>query len=205
MTRMRASGRVQAWAKRLATCRTRAGRNARNLAWAAVAAVAAACSIDAGRQPRALAPGDSMPLSDLSGGRPALVWVFDAEACLGCDLTGPAQGVRLLQRRMGERVETIVVAISELGEDDHALVAGFLEAQRVQADVRVRTPGAHMREFGGGPVPILYVVDGNGAVRALVDPNRMDAWRSPEDSLGLADYVDRLAKVPTMPVEARWQ
>ena len=191
--------RARAW--RPVRCRSYTGLRARNLASAALAAAVAACSIDAGRQTLALAPGDSIPLSDLSGRRPALVWVFDAQECLGCELTGPAHSVRLLQRRLGDSMETVVVALSELGEEDRSLVARFLESQRVSADVRVRTPREHMREFGPGPVPAFYVVARDGAVRAVLEPSQSDLWRSTEDSLGLPDYVEMLAEEPGIEVE----
>ncbi len=158
-------------------------------------------SVDAGRQTPALSPGDSIPLSDLSAEHPTLVWVLDAQDCLGCELTGPAHSVRLLQRRLGDRMETVVVALSELGDEDRSLVTRFLDSQRVSADVRVRKPGEHVREFGQGPVPAFYVVDRQRAVQALLEPGRWDLWRSPEDSLRLADYVETLAEEPTMPVE----
>ena len=174
---------------------------ARNLASAGAVAAMAACSIDAGPQTPALSPGDSIPLSDLSEEHPTLVWVLDAQDCLGCELTGPAHSVRLLQRRLGDRLETVVVALSELGDEDRSLVTRFLDSQRVSADVRVRTPGEHVREFGQGPVPAFYVVDRDRAVQALLEPGRWDLWRSPEDSLRLADYVETLAEEPTMPVE----
>ena len=168
---------------------------------AVVVAAVAACSIDGGQRSRTLAPGDSIPWPDLSGGRPALVWVFDAEDCLGCELTGPARSVRLLQRRLGNRMETAVVALSELGESDRAMVARFLESQRVSAAVRVLTPGEYAAEFGSGPVPAFHVVGRVGVVRALMEPDRADLWRSTEDSLTLADYLETLAEEPTISVE----
>ncbi len=152
------------------------------------------CSADRMTSARALAMGDTIPMLDLSGDRPALVWVFDAEECLGCELTGPAQSVRLVQRRLGDGMETAVVALSELGEEDRTMVNRFLESQRVSAHVRVRTPGEHSREFGGGPVPVFYVVGEDGVVHAILDPDRADSWRSTHDSLSLADFVATLAE-----------
>lgn len=186
-------------------CRTGTVRRVGGLVSAAVVATVAACSVDAGPRSRALAPGDSISLPELSGGRPALVWVFDAEECLGCELTEPARSVRLLQRRLGNRMETAVVALSELGEGDHALVARFLESQRLSATVRLLTPGEYAAAFGNGPVPAFHVVGRDGVVRALLEPGHADAWRSTEASLTLADYVEALAEEPTMSVETSRQ
>lgn len=153
-----------------------------------------ACAVDPGGRVRALAPGDTIPAPGISGNRPALVWVFDAEECLGCELTGPAQSVRLLQRRLGGRMETAVVALSELGGEDRTMVGRFLESQRVSAQMSVRTPGEHSREFGDGAVPAFYIVGEDRVVQAVMEPDRADAWRSRPDSLSLADFVEALAE-----------
>ena len=163
--------------------------------------IVSACSVDAGEKARALSPGDTILTRDLSGSRPALVWVFDAEECLGCELTGPAQSVRLLQRRLGGRMETAVLALSELGEEDGAMVNRFLESQRVSAHVRVRTPGEHSREFGDGPVPAFYIVGEDWVVQAILEPDRADSWRSSDDSLSLADFIETLAEDQKVPDE----
>lgn len=165
-----------------------------NLVSAVLVATMAACAAEAGQGSRPLAPGDSIPLPDISGRRPAIVWAFAAEECLGCELTGSAQSVRLLQRRLGNRMETTVLALSQLGEEDRAMVSSFLESQRIVADVRVRTPEEYVRDFGNGLLPAFYVVGKDRVVRAFLEPHQADLWRSDEDSLKLADYVETLAE-----------
>ena len=164
-------------------------------------AIVAACSVGAGPETRLLALGDTIPEQGLLGNRPALVWVFDAAECLGCGLTGPARTVRLLQRRLGNRMETVVAAVSEMGAEDRAMVTSFLESQRVSANVRMRAPREHVRAFGSAPVPAFYIVDKNRVVQAVLEPDRADSWHSTDDSLKLADFVEALAEEVEVPKE----
>ncbi len=160
-----------------------------------------ACSIDPGARAPAHAPRDPLSAPARTGNRPAEVWVFDAEECLGCELTEPAQSVRLLQRRLGDRMETAVVALSELGEEDRTMVERFLESQRVSAHVSVRTPVEYSRDFGGGPVPAFYIVGKDRVVQIILDPDRADSRRFSHDSLSLADFVETLAEEERAPKE----
>lgn len=98
-------------------------------------------------------------------------------------------------------METAVLALSELGEEDGAMVGSFLESQRISADVQVRTPEEYVRDFGNGPLPAFYVVGKDRVVRALLEPHQADLWRSDEDSLKLADFVETLAEELTAPME----
>ena len=145
------------------------------------AAALAGCRADSGRRVP-LAVGDTISGVVLSGSRPALVWVFEAAECLGCSLTDPARSVRALQRRYGDRFETVVLAVSELGVEDQGMVGRFLEAQRISARVAATTPAEHERNFGAGSIPAFYLVDSRGVVEAVQLPPPDDSLYSGGDS-----------------------
>lgn len=138
--------------------------------------------------------GDILPQLGLSGRHPALVWVFDARECLGCKLTDPARTVRAVQRRLGEHVELVAVAIGENVEADHDLVAGFLRSQRVSARIEVRSRAEYVQAFGRTETGLFYVADGPGVIKAVVAADDAADWRSPEDSLDLVGFVRVLGR-----------
>lgn len=152
------------------------------------ALVLAACSLqDGSGVGRGI--GDSLPQLGLAGRHPALVWVFDARECLGCKLTDPARAVRAVQRRLGERVDLVALAVGEHGEADHDLVAGFLGSQRVAAKIEVLGRAEYVRAFGRAETGLFYVADRSGVIRAVVAAGDAADWRSPGDSLDLAGFV----------------
>ncbi len=133
-----------------------------------------------------------MPAIGLSGERPALVWVFAAEQCLGCELGDRARVVRGLQRRLGGRIEIVVVAVGEGREGEEGLVTGFLASQRISARVETRTPEQYTRDFGSAPLSVLYVVNRKAVVEAMVAADSVETWRSAggrRDLLGLLQDV----------------
>lgn len=138
--------------------------------------------------------GETLAAVPLAGDRPALVWVFSVEQCLGCKLGDPARVVRGLQRRLGEELETVVVAVGEGREDDGGIVSGFLASQRIGARVEVRSRDQYMREFGTAPLGFLYVTDRHAVIEAALAGDSADVWRSADDRLELADLVARLAE-----------
>lgn len=144
--------------------------------------------------PVPLAVGHTIADIGVSGSRPALVWVFDAEACLGCDLTDPARSVRALQRQLGDRFETVVVAVSELGSQDRSMVGRFLEAQRISARVEVRTRTEHERDFGPAPIPAFYLLGRKGEVYSVLPAPLADERLVGRDSLTAAELIERLAE-----------
>ena len=129
---------------------------------AAVVAVGLVTSAGCLDQNETLSVGDPLPLAELSLAHPSLVWVFDAEGCLGCAL-GPSAGVvRRLQHRLGDSLEVVVVALSNgVNEDrDRVLVRSFLRAERVSARVALRSRQAYSKEFGhAAPTSVLYVAE----------------------------------------------
>lgn len=139
-----------------------------------------------------LGVGEPLPAIGLSGERPALVWVFAAEQCLGCELGDPARVVRGLQRRFGKRIETVVVAVGEGREGEEGLVAGFLASQRISARVETRTLEQYTRDFGSAPLSILYVANRKAVVEAMVAADSVETWRSAGggwDLLGLLEQI----------------
>ena len=161
---------------------------------ATVATLVGACTVP--DQPAGVAPavGDPVPAAALSGDRPALVWVFDAMECLGCNLGDPARMVRALQRSLGDRIEWLVVAVGERGDKDRDLVAGFLSSERISAGVAVLSRADYALAFGGARPAVFYVTSRNSVIVAKVDSDAADAWRSPSDSLDLAIYLKTLAE-----------
>lgn len=158
---------------------------------ACVAALAACPSSQ--MPPAALAAGDAITGVGVSGSRPALVWVIDAEACLGCDLTEPARSLRALQRQLGDTFETVVVAVSELGVQDGNMVGRFLKAQRISARVEVRHPGEHARDFGAAPIPAFYLLGREGRVHAVLSGPLDDNGRVGRDSLTARELIAQMA------------
>lgn len=164
-------------------------------AMAAACCVAALVACPAGYGTRVpLAEGDTIADVGVSGSRPALVWVFNAEECLGCNLTDPARSVRALQRRLGNRLETVVVAVSALGAEDQAMVGRFLESQRISAQVEVQSPAEHEQDFGAGPIPAFYLVGRYKVVAAVLAPPPEDSWHLGRDSLSTGELVQHLAE-----------
>ncbi len=161
---------------------------------AAVATLFGACAVP--DQPGGVAPavGDPVPAATLSGDRPALVWVFDAMECLGCDLGDPARTVRALQRSLGDRIEWLVVAVGERDDKDRDMVVGFLASQRISAEVAVLSRAAYALAFGSARPAVFYVTNRNSVIVAKVDSDVADAWRLPSDSLDLATYLQLLAE-----------
>lgn len=138
--------------------------------------------------------GDSLPQLGLAGRHPALVWVFDARECLGCELTDPARTVRAVQRQLGEHVELVAVAVGENGKADHDLVAGFLRSQRVSARVEVFGRAEYVQAFARVETGLFYVADGSGVIKAVVAAGDAADWRSPGDSLDLTGFVRVLGR-----------
>jgi len=140
-----------------------------------------------------LGAGDPFAAVALSGHRPALVWVFHIEHCLGCKLGDAARVVRGLQRGLGEGLEIVAVAIGDGGEGDREIVRGFMASQRVTARVEVHSRRRYLQGFGAAQLPVLYVINRNTVVEAAVAADSMETWRSPGDRLDLAGFVARLA------------
>lgn len=138
--------------------------------------------------------GETLAAVPLAGDRPALVWVFSVERCLGCRLANPARIVRGLQRGLGGGLETVVVAVGEGRGDDRGIVNGFLASQRIGARVEVRSRDRYMREFGAAPLGFLYVTNRNAVIEAALAGDSVDVWRSADGRLELADFVARLAE-----------
>lgn len=164
-------------------------------AMVAACCVAALAACPAGYGTRVpLAVGDTIADVGVSGSRPALVWVFNAEECLGCNLTDPARSVRALQRRLGDRLETVVVAVSALGVEDQAMVGRFLESQRISARVEVQSPAEHERDFGAGSIPAFYLVGRHKVVEAVLSPPPEDSWHLGRDTLSTGELIQQLAE-----------
>ena len=143
--------------------------------------------------PPELGVGASLPDLELSGERPALVWVLAAEQCLGCALSEPARALRRLQRRLGERFETVVVAVGE-GADEARLVSEFLRSQRISARVETRTPKRYARDFGSAPLSVFHVANPEGVIEAVVEADSAEVWRSAVERRDLAGLVEALAR-----------
>ena len=154
--------------------------------------LAGACSAAEAPGVAELGVGERMPAIGLSGESAALVWVFAAEECLGCELGDRARVVRGLQRRLGKRIEVVVVAVGEGREGEEGLVTGFLASQRISARVETRTPERYMRDFGSAPLSVLYVVNQKAVIEAMVAADLVETWRSAgggRDLLGLLEAV----------------
>ena len=152
--------------------------------------MAAGCSPRDGSVPGV---GETLPGLEFSGHGPVLVWVFDAQECLGCTLTDPARTVRALQYRLGERFEVVAVAVGENGDADRDLVAGFLGSQRISARIDVRSRSDYVRAFGRAEPTLFYITNEAGVIEAVVPASEAEIWRSAGDSLDLAGFVQSLA------------
>lgn len=169
---------------------------------ASVRVVAVCCAWVMGACSAAEAPGlaaepgvgKPLPAMGLSGGRPVLVWVFAAEQCLGCELGDPARMVRGIQRRLGERIEVVVVAVGEGREAEERVVAGFLASQRISARVETRTPEQYMRDFGSAPLSVVFVANRRAVVEAVVAADSVETWRSADGGWDLHGFVEQIAK-----------
>lgn len=162
------------------------------LVWWAV--VAGACS-GAG-SPNAVAEigvGGLLPDIELSGERPALVWVVGVEQCLGCELGDPAWTVRSLQRRLGGRIETVVVAVGEGREEDSKIVSDFLASQRISARVEMRTTKRYLRHYGSTPLPVFYLVNRKTVVEAVIAAASAQSWESANGGRDFVDIVESIA------------
>ena len=144
--------------------------------------------------PETLAVGKPLPSVRLSGDRPALLWVFDVEQCLGCELSDPARVVRSLQRGLGEGLETVTLAIGDAREGDREIVSAFLASQRITGRIEMRSRDRYRREFGASPLSVFYVMDRNSVVEAAVATDSLEIWRSGHDQLALADFVALLVE-----------
>ena len=156
--------------------------------------LAGACSA-AGSPERSaeLGVGKPLPGVDLSGERPALVWVIGVEQCLGCELGEPAWTVRTLQRRLGETIETVVVAVGEGRAEETKLVTDFLASQRVTARVEVRTVKQYLRDFGSAALSTFYVVNRSAVIEAALSADSAQSWRSSDGRRDFHDLVEMIA------------
>ena len=160
-------------------------------ALAAWAVVPNGCSAGS---PESVGVGDRFGAVHLSGERPALVWVLDVEQCLGCELSDPARVVRGLQHGLGDGLETVVLAVGDGRDDDHGIVDGFLASERVVARVEMRRRDRYPRESRGVRPSVLYVVNRDSEVEAVVANDSVEVWRSEDGLLDLAGFVARLAE-----------
>ena len=141
-----------------------------------------------------LGVGEPFAAVQLSGDRPALVWVFAVKQCLGCKLSDPARVLRTLERSLGQGLETVAVAIGDGHEDDREIVGGFLASQRIAARIEVRSREQYLREFGTAPPSVLYLMNRNSVVEAAVASDSAEIWRSADGRLDLVGFVARLAE-----------
>lgn len=168
------------------------------VAWVGWAGVPAGCSAgDPDGSPESLVPpavGEPFTVLQLSGDRPSLVWVFAVEECLGCGLGDAARVLRGLQRRLGARLETVAMAVGDGRDGDREIVSGFLASERITARVELRSREQYLREFGGAPLSVFYVVNRNSVVEAAVANGSVETWRSAPAQLNLAEFVTRLSE-----------
>lgn len=158
------------------------------------AALGGACSGGASPNPGGIVVGEPLPDIELPGERPALVWVVGVEQCLGCELGEAAWTVRLLQRQLGGRIETVVVAVGEGREEDRKLVSDFLASQRILARVEMRTRRQYLRFYGPGPLPVFYIVNRQAVVEAVIAADSAQSWRSADGRRqNIADLVESIA------------
>ncbi len=164
------------------------------LAVHAALAALVACGPGGAEGGRLLGEGDPLPLVEYTPGLPALVWVIDAQACLGCDLNDPARIVRSVRKGGGEDFAVQVIALSDRGEEDRSLVEGFLSSHRILGQVAIHSYREHARAFGSGPVPGFYLVDDRGIIRAVVAAAGAEEWRSSVESRDVAGFLKLLAE-----------
>ena len=156
--------------------------------------VVGACS--RGGSPEALAEvgvGEAMPDIELSGERPALVWVVGVEQCLGCELGDAAWTVRSLQRRLRGRIETVVVAVGEGREEDRKLVGDFLASQRISARLELRTRKRYLRHYRSTPLSAFYLVNRKAVVEAMIAAESAHSWQSADGRRDFAELVESIA------------
>lgn len=165
----------------------------RALALASWTALGGACSGAGSPNARGIVVGEPLPDIQLSGERPALVWVVGVEQCLGCELGDAAWTVRLLQRRLAGRMETVVVAVGEGLDEERKLVGDFLASQRISARVALRTTRRYRRHYGSTPLPVFYLVNRNAVVEAVIAADSAQSWRSADGELDLAGLVESVA------------
>ena len=164
----------------------------RTLAPVSWVALAGACS-GAGSNAGGIAVGEPLPDVELSGERPALVWVVGVEQCLGCELGEPAWMVRSLQRQLGGRFETVVLAVGEGREKERKVVGDFLASQRISARVEMRTPKRYLRHYGSTPLSVFYLVNRKAVVEAAVPADSAPSWRAADGGRNFADLVASIA------------
>lgn len=157
-------------------------------------AVVGGCSGTESPHSMGIVVGEPLPDVELSGERPALVWVVGVEQCLGCELGNAAWTVRSLQRQFGGRIETVVVAVGEGREEDRKLVSDFLASQRVSAAVELRTTKRYLRHYGPTPLSVFYLVNRQAVVEAVITADSA-RFRRPADgrTQNIADLVESIA------------
>lgn len=157
--------------------------------------VVGACS--GGGSPKAaveIGVGEPLPDIELSGERAALVWVVGVEQCLQCGAGDAAWTVRSLQRRLGGRIETVVVAVGEGRDGDSKLVGDFLASERISARVEMRTTEQYLRHYGSTPLPVFYLVNRKAVIEAVVAVDSAQSWHSLDGSRrDVADFVESIA------------
>ena len=157
------------------------------------AALVGACDAAEPPESAGIGVGEPLPGVELSGDRPALVWVFGVEQCLGCELGDPAWTVRALQRRLGQRIEIVVLAVGEGRWEERKLVSDFLASQRVSARVETRKLTEYLRDYGSRPPSVFYVVNRKAVVEAVMAADSARFWRSADGELDLARFVESIA------------
>lgn len=163
------------------------------LALTSLSVVVSACPGAGSPSAMEISVGEPLPDVELSGARPALVWVVGVEQCLGCELGDAAWTVRSLQRKLGGHIETVVVAVGEGREEDRKLVSDFLVSQRISARVEVRTPKQYLRHYGSTPLSVFYLVNRKAVVEAAVLADSAQSWQSADGRRGFADLVELIA------------
>lgn len=141
--------------------------------------------------------GDPLPVAELSPSQPSLVWVFDAERCLGCTLRPSAGTVRRLQHELRDRIDVVVIALGEGGNEnrDRVLVGSFLRGERVNARVAWLSRQAYAREFGhAAPTSALYVAE-QGRLVEIIEENEVAA------AAGQIRVLLETARTPLMETE----
>lgn len=85
-------------------------------------------------------------------GHVVVTWAFPIEALQGC--SSPASEFRRLQRRYGDRVHLVVVAVG----DDPGIVDPFLRRERIRPLVRRVTEAEYARHFGPTALPAVHII-----------------------------------------------
>lgn len=106
-----------------------------------------------------LVVGESLPIRTKAD-RPAVVWVFNADRCLGCTLTDPARTLRRIHHRFGDAMEMVAIAISDHPDHHESLVGSFLRSQRLDVRLEMQSQADHAIGFGlDAPEPVVYLAD----------------------------------------------